>query len=90
MRTTLTLDPDIFFALKETARREGKPFKEVVNEKLRIGLSPLPAQAENIKKFKVIPKHCGFRPGVDTARLNQISDELEAEEFIKKVLQDIT
>ena len=90
MRTTLTLDPDIFFSLKETARREGKPFKEVVNEKLRIGLNPSPAQPGNEKKFKVVPKHCGFRPGIDTARLNQISDELEAEEFVKKVLRDIT
>ncbi len=39
MRTTLTLDDDLFMALNERARATGRSFKEVVNEALRRGLS---------------------------------------------------
>ena len=40
MRTTLTLDDDIADFLKRQARLLNKPFKEVVNETLRRGMSP--------------------------------------------------
>lgn len=46
MRTTLTLDDDLFMALHDKARAAGRPFKEVVNEVLRRGLfetQPRPA-----------------------------------------------
>jgi hypothetical protein len=35
--------------------------------------------------FKVIPKTCGFRSGVDVLRLNQLNDELEGEGFQRKL-----
>ena len=35
MRTTLTLDDDLFMALDERARATGRSFKEVVNEVVR-------------------------------------------------------
>jgi len=38
MRTTLTLDDELFMALNERARATGRSFKEVVNEALRRGL----------------------------------------------------
>ena len=38
MRTTLTLDDDLFMALNERARATGRTFKEVVNEAVRRGL----------------------------------------------------
>ena len=38
MRTTLTLDKDLALALKEEARRSGRPLKRIVNETLRVGL----------------------------------------------------
>ena len=38
MRTTLTLDDDLFMALNERARATGRSFKEVVNEVVRRGL----------------------------------------------------
>ena len=37
MRTTLTLDDDLFMALNERARATGRTFKEVVNEAVRRG-----------------------------------------------------
>ena len=41
MRTTLTIDDQLIAGLKETARRSGKPLKQVANEVLRAGLQEL-------------------------------------------------
>ena len=79
MRTTLTLDDDLAAALKEQAQRAGQPFKQVVNNALRRGLSPVLAEAE--PDYEVRPHDSGFRPGVDPLRLNQLNDSLEAADF---------
>jgi hypothetical protein len=79
MRTTLTLDPDLERKLKEIAHRTRRPFREVVNEALRAGLAERARQTTGGTPFRVHAYHCGFRPGVDLLRLNQLSDDLEAE-----------
>ena len=79
MRTTLTVSDDLMGLLKERARRQGVPFKEVVNQTLRAGLG---AESRVVKDPpKVIPHSFGFMPGIDTTKLGQLADELEAEAF---------
>ena len=80
MRTTLTLDDDIADSLRERARLLDLPFKRVVNDALRRGLSP--AAQEDRPVFRVTPLPGGFRPGVDPLKLNQLNDELETQEFV--------
>lgn len=77
MRTTLTLDDQIDQELRELAQRTGKSYKEVVNEALRKGAGLL---AENLPlgSYSVVPLVSGFQPGVDTGKLNQLADELDA------------
>lgn len=82
MRTTLTLDDDVADSLKEHARLHGKPFKQVVNDALRRGMSP--SEPEERPIFRVVPFSSGFRPGVDPLKLNQLNDELEVQEFIER------
>ena len=82
MRTTLTLDDDIAASLKEQARLLDKPFRQVVNDALRRGMSPTPR--EDRPRFRVKPHHSGFAPGVDPLRLNQLYDELEVEDFLRR------
>lgn len=48
MRTTLTLDDDLFMALNERARATGRSFKEVVNEVLRRGLAETQPRTEMV------------------------------------------
>ncbi len=79
MRTTLTLDEDIAHYLKERARLLSRPFKEVVNETLRRGMSPAVREAPAV--YRVTPNPSGLAPGVDPLKLNQLNDQLEAEEF---------
>lgn len=85
MRTTLTLDDDVARRLQEKARHSGTSFKEVVNETLRQGLSRGEKPASPLPKFKVKAKARGFRSGVDVLRLNQLNDELEMEDFQRKL-----
>ena len=83
MRTTLTLDDDVADALREQVKLLNKPFKQVVNEVLRRGLSP--GARENPKrKFDYVPISSGFQPGIDPLKLNQLLDQMEVEEFARR------
>ena len=84
MRTTLTLDPDIERRLKDIAHRTRTSFREVVNAVLRAGLEKGSRQAMERTPFHVQARHCGFRPGVDLQRLNQLTDDLEADRVLGK------
>jgi hypothetical protein len=81
MRTTLTLDDDLAKELREEARKSGRQFKEVVNDVLRRGLAAGVKPGRRPRRFRVQPKACGFRPGIDLTKLNQLVDEVEAERF---------
>jgi hypothetical protein len=85
MRTTLTLDEDLARQLQEIARRGGISFKEIVNDTLRRGLTRGEKPAARTPRFTVLPKACGFRSGIDPLRLNQLNDELEMEDFQRKL-----
>ncbi len=78
MRTTLSLDEDVATRLKSEVRRSGKPFKEVVNECLRLALSQK-RQDRNVEPpFRVHARDMGaLRPGLS---LDNIGDLLEAVE----------
>ena len=80
MRTTLTLDDDIADFLQQQSRLLSKPFKQVVNETLRRGMSPAIGERPR-PEYRVTPNRSGLAPGVDPLRLNQINDQLEAEDF---------
>ena len=78
MRTTLSLDDDLAESLNRAARLTGRSFKAVVNEAIRRGLSLGDAPLGNGREpFVVEPQACGFMPGIDPLRLNQLVDELE-------------
>ena len=82
MRTTLTLDDDLADSLKEQARSQNKPFKRVVNDTLRRGMSP-GSESPPMPRYRVVPNQSGLAPGVDPMKLNQLNDQLETEEFTK-------
>lgn len=84
MRTTLTLEADVARRLQQEMRRTGRGMKAVVNETLRSGLG-LGERREKPPPFEVRPHSFGFKPGVDLNRLNQLVDELEAEEVARKL-----
>ena len=84
MRTTLTIDPDVEQLLRREIHRTGGSMKAVVNDALRVGLG-MCGKPPQVDRYRVQPHDFGFRPGVDLDRLNQLADELEAEEFARRI-----
>jgi hypothetical protein len=84
MRTTVTLDPDVAIKLKKRMDDQNLTFKETINQTLRSGLKAAVHEKKRAP-FKVIPHSFGFKPGIDLNRLNQLVDELEAEEYVRKM-----
>ena len=83
MRTTLTVDPDVEQFLQREMRRTNRSMKAVVNDALRIGLG-MRGKSARVPPFKVESHAFGFKPGIDTDRLNQLVDEMEADEFARE------
>ena len=88
MRTTIRLDDRIEARLRELAHAQGKQFGQVVNETLRAGMGVSTVKDAHRKPFKVRAKRCGFRPGVDVEKLNQLVDEMDVEDFGVEAARD--
>jgi hypothetical protein len=81
VRTTLTIDPDVEKLLDQEMQRSRKPFKQVVNEALRRGLTRTAARPRKV----VLKVHDSrLRPGYDPSSLNSLADELEDTEILAK------
>ena len=84
MRTTLTIDDRIARNLKEIAHRSGKPFKTVVNETLRAGLTA-DQERPKAKRYRVRTVSLGgVRRGVDLDKALALADSLEDEQLLRK------
>ena len=83
MRTTHTIDPDVEKLLQREMRRTNNSMKAVVNDALRTGLGVL-GKTSKAPRYRVEPHAFGFRLGIDPFRLNQLADELEAKEFVRR------
>ena len=79
------MDDDVADALKELARRFDQTFKQVVNDILRRGLSPVSDEPRT--PYRVKPHRSSLRSGVDMLRLNQLSDELQSDDFLTEDVQ---
>ena len=84
MRTTLTIDSDVEQLLQREMRRTNRSMKAVVNDALRVGLG-IRSKPPRAPLFEVEPHAFGFGPGIDTDRLNQLVDEMEADEVARKL-----
>jgi len=84
VRTTLTLDRDVAERLLKEMRRTAKGLKATVNDALRKGLS-MSGKPVRPPRFAVQPHPFGVRPGIDLDRMNQLVDELEAEEAARRL-----
>lgn len=85
MRTTLTLNEGLAKALKALAYRQGKSFKQVVNDTLQAGLDASRARAK-AKPYKLKPVSLGGPlPGYDLTKSLQLADAIEDEEIARKM-----
>ena len=82
MRTTINIEDDLASRLKEEAHRKHRPFTEVVNDAIRAGIPPLHSQRV---PYRVKVWDAALQPGIDHTKLNQLADELEDEENIRRM-----
>ena len=80
MRTTLTLDPDVAAKAKRAARQLGKPFNEVINSALRIGLADVP-EPKPAKPYKTKALPMGLRPGLSYDNMSELLAQAEGEDY---------
>lgn len=76
MRTTLTLDEDIVAKLRQRCRHTGLPFRTVVNEVLRLGLSVEQTLAPE-ESFYAQARSLGLRPGIQLDNIGELLEQLE-------------
>jgi hypothetical protein len=81
MRTTVTIDPDTEFLLKQEVQRTGKSFKVVLNTSIRQALT-----SKTDKPIAVTPlfKH-PFPAALDAANMNHLADMLDDQDTLEEL-----
>ena len=76
IRTTVTLDEDVLVRTKAFSHKRGIPFKEALNDLVRIGLledaKPAPKKA-----FKLTPFSVGLNRSFNYDKIGLLLEELE-------------
>lgn len=80
MRTTLTLYPDVAAKAKRGAAKLGKPFKEVINEALRIGLDQI-MEPPATRPYHTRSYPMGLRSGLSYDNVSELLARAEGEDF---------
>ena len=80
MRTTLTLDEDVAAKARKAGARLGKPFKEIINSALRIGLEEV-LKPGGAKPYKTKPFPMGLRPGFSYDNIPELLARIEGEDY---------
>ena len=77
IRTTVTLDDDVFKRIRDFSNTRGIPFRQALSELVRAGLETESANRPQ-RRFRVVPRHMGVRPGVNydnTAGLLELGED---------------
>jgi hypothetical protein len=78
MRTTLTLDPDVAAKAKKGAAKLHRPFKQIVNTALRIGLEEM-LKPPKAKPYRTKPRPLGLRIGLSYDNVGELLARAEGE-----------
>jgi hypothetical protein len=79
MRTTLTLDPDVAAKARKSAAKLHKPFKQIINTALRIGLDEV-LKPPRTKRYRTKARPLGLRPGLSYDNISELLARAEGED----------
>ena len=82
MRTTVTLDPDTRLLIERLMHERGLSFKQAVNEAIRAGLAPPPAD-----KLRVTTPRTLGPARVDLTKALSVAGELEDEALARRLTE---
>lgn len=80
MRTTITLDADVEFFVKQAMRERGLTFKQAVNDAIRAGMATRSDSAR-----PPIPTYDMGEPLVDVTKALRLASELEDQELTARL-----
>ena len=80
MRTTLTLDDDVAQSAKDVAAKLKRPFKEVINIAVRIGLEHV-EQPFTKKPYKTHSRPMGIKNGYSLDNVQELIERIEGDSF---------
>jgi hypothetical protein len=80
MRTTLEISDALLKDLRARAAQRRRPFREIVEETLQKGLAASPPAG---KRVKIQPHAVGIKAAYRGMSLNQLYDQVEAEQIQK-------
>ncbi|WP_309672418.1 hypothetical protein [Gemmatimonas sp.] len=86
MRTTIDLDDVLLQRLRDTAHREGVPFKALLHRVILRGLE-LPRPESHVPYRTPSFSMGQVREGIDLVKARWIADDLENEEIIRKMAE---
>lgn len=76
MRTTLNLDGDVLDRARSLASQLGKPFRLIINEAIRSGLSSLDRKRSS-KTYRMPARNMGLRSGVSLDNVGELLEKIE-------------
>ena len=79
MRTTVNINDAILRELRERARIEERPLRDVLDHTLQIGLAHLDTP-EPRARFRVKAHALGIKPGFRGVSMSRLYDQIEAED----------
>jgi hypothetical protein len=80
MRTTLALDEDVLERARKAAGRLHLPFKTVVNEALRLGLTEVEKPGKR-RRYRTKSRSMGLRSGLSVDNVQELLAHAEGEGF---------
>ena len=75
----MTLDPDVAAKAKKSAAKLHKPFKQIINTALRIGLDEV-LKPPRGKRYRTKPRPLGLRPGLSYDNISELLARAEGED----------
>jgi len=81
MRTTIDINDAILKELRQRAQKTGRSFRDIVEQSMKLGLAQMDKPAGKPRvRIKTHPMQ--LKPGFHGVSLNQLYDQLEAEQTL--------
>ena len=83
MRTTIDINDALLAEVRELSAREGRPYREVINRVIGLGLGAGEKVERGVgdRAVRIKPHPLEMKPGFAGQSLNQLYDQLEAEDL---------
>lgn len=79
MRTTLTIDDDVFDQARALSEKLRTPFRRVVSEAMRVGLREV-SHAAAVKPYRTVGHPMGLRSAYDIDNIQEVLAVAEGED----------